>query len=408
LKEQLQDQADDFLAEIEALKSLLQKEAKEAGSELSKLEDAKLQLEQQLNAEKKDHSASKLAAAERLEQTMKDAEARRIREIDALQKNLSGDAEEKINALLKKHADEMSSLQESSTKALQDSIDKYEGEKKEAHLEAQKKLKTSLLDLQTKCSEERKAALAAMSSDFTSQISNLNDAHNSAIDGCRGEIDGLNRSLELSTENNNDLQKQLEALHQEKARREEQFVLERDQLLRGHEQDIRVEREKGERAAIEVAQKAANDLQHTKHEFREAMHQQEERIKELEDDLEEMHLRYKNRESRQEDLRMIEELERQMVDKDLLVEKTKEEMMYFKREMLNREESYNTKFNAAPNVGVMNVIKTKDKGGPGKKKEKTARHPVPQNNGMGGMGGMGMGIGGGMGSGPIGVLGGKK
>ena len=175
--------------------------------------------------------------------------------------------------------------------------------------------------------------------------------------------------------------------------------MERDQILREHDQDIRAEREKGERLAIEITQKAANDIQTVKQEFRQAMHQQEERIKELEEDLDEMHLRYQNRESRQEDLRIIEELERQMVDKDRLVEKTKEEMLYFKREMLNREESYNTKFNAAPNVGVMNVLKTKDKtkGGPGAKKT-TARHPVPQNNGMGGMS-----------SGPsMGILGGGK
>lgn len=31
--------------------------------------------------------------------------------------------------------------------------------------------------------------------------------------------------------------------------------------------------------------------------------------------------------------------------------------MYFKREMINREESYNTKFNVSPVVGVMNVVK---------------------------------------------------
>ena len=49
-----------------------------------------------------------------------------------------------------------------------------------------------------------------------------------------------------------------------------------------------------------------------------------------------------------------------MVDKDELVAKTKEEMLYFKREMLNREENYNQKFNRTPNVGVMQVLKGKD------------------------------------------------
>ena len=70
--------------------------------------------------------------------------------------------------------------------------------------------------------------------------------------------------------------------------------------------------------------------------------------------------KWNNRESRPEDLERIRELEIEMVDKDHLVKKTKDEMMYFKREMLNREENYNQKFGAAPNVGVMQVIKNKD------------------------------------------------
>ena len=44
-----------------------------------------------------------------------------------------------------------------------------------------------------------------------------------------------------------------------------------------------------------------------------------------------------------------------MVAKDELVARTKEEMLYFKREMLNREDNYNQKFNRNPVVGVMQV-----------------------------------------------------
>ena len=33
-------------------------------------------------------------------------------------------------------------------------------------------------------------------------------------------------------------------------------------------------------------------------------------------------------------------------------------MAYFKRELINREENFNSKFNAKPNVGVMNVLPT--------------------------------------------------
>ena len=73
-----------------------------------------------------------------------------------------------------------------------------------------------------------------------------------------------------------------------------------------------------------------------------------------------MNDKYLNRESRPEDIARIQQLEQEMVDKDHLVKKTKDEMMYFKREMLNREENYNVKFGGVqPNVGVMNVLPTK-------------------------------------------------
>ena len=45
------------------------------------------------------------------------------------------------------------------------------------------------------------------------------------------------------------------------------------------------------------------------------------------------------------DLERIRQLEEEMVDKDKLVKKTMEEMVYFKRELLNREENFNKRFN---------------------------------------------------------------
>ena len=76
--------------------------------------------------------------------------------------------------------------------------------------------------------------------------------------------------------------------------------------------------------------------------------------------------------------------------------------MYFKREMLNREESYNQKFNRTVNVGVMDPLSAKNKDsnsnskkGPGPNKPTYAVNPTggAMNGGMGGMGGMGLGIG---------------
>lgn len=67
--------------------------------------------------------------------------------------------------------------------------------------------------------------------------------------------------------------------------------------------------------------------------------------------------RYARRESRPEDVSRIADLERLVAEKDALVRRTLDEMVYFKRELLNREEMYNKTFARTPNVGVMNVLK---------------------------------------------------
>ncbi|KAG6620733.1 Histidine--tRNA ligase [Phytophthora cinnamomi] len=62
--------------------------------------------------------------------------------------------------------------------------------------------------------------------------------------------------------------------------------------------------------------------------------------------------KYARRESRPEDVSRIVELERYVLEKDALVRRTLDEMAYFKRELLNREEMYNKTFARTPNVGI--------------------------------------------------------
>ena len=69
------------------------------------------------------------------------------------------------------------------------------------------------------------------------------------------------------------------------------------------------------------------------------------KVSTLKSEMEQMHERWLARESRPEDIERIQTLEREMVEKDALVQKTREEMSYFKRELLNREENFNKKFN---------------------------------------------------------------
>jgi hypothetical protein len=164
-------------------------------------------------------------------------------------------------------------------------------------------------------------------------------------------------------------------------------------------------------------ERANADIAILKGEHVEVRAQYEQRISEVTAQFRALEKRYLNRESREEDLARIEQLMREMVEKDELVVRTREEMQYFKREMLNREENYNQKFGKSPNVGVMQVIKTKDpteekKDGKAKPTQMRLVNPNggnmmggvgPGSMGVGGLGGMGVG-----GSGGVGGIGGMS
>ncbi|KAG9402123.1 hypothetical protein AC1031_007824 [Aphanomyces cochlioides] len=74
---------------------------------------------------------------------------------------------------------------------------------------------------------------------------------------------------------------------------------------------------------------------------------------------------YARRDSRLEDLNRIADLEHEVAQKDALVHQTIDEMAYIKRELLNREETYNKTFSRSPNVGVLQVLRPPSNLNPG-------------------------------------------
>ena len=75
--------------------------------------------------------------------------------------------------------------------------------------------------------------------------------------------------------------------------------------------------------------------------------------------LQEAEERYENRESRPEDLELIEQLRQQLYEREMLVKRMEEEKQYFQRELVNRETNFNKVFNSDPKVGVLNPFQSK-------------------------------------------------
>ncbi|MBN3293368.1 F184A protein, partial [Polypterus senegalus] len=72
--------------------------------------------------------------------------------------------------------------------------------------------------------------------------------------------------------------------------------------------------------------------------------------------------KFRNRESRPEDLQFIAELKDMVTERESLVKKLIDDKKFYQLELVNRETNFNKVFNASPNVGVINpLVKQKKK-----------------------------------------------
>ncbi|XP_034055335.1 LOW QUALITY PROTEIN: protein FAM184A-like [Gymnodraco acuticeps] len=145
---------------------------------------------------------------------------------------------------------------------------------------------------------------------------------------------------------------------------------EANQQIRSHEQELtkRHERELAEMSAVH-----SRETQNMLSDFNKAQEVLKDKISALQILLEGTEDKFRNRESRHEDLQVIAELKDMVSERESLVKKlvksehwikpgSKDDKKYYQLELVNRETNFNKVFNASPNVGVINpLIKQKKK-----------------------------------------------
>ena len=90
--------------------------------------------------------------------------------------------------------------------------------------------------------------------------------------------------------------------------------------------------------------------------FAEVQRMQQEQAALLQSRLDDLQRRFDNRPSRPDDLQRISKLTELAKMKDAEVRRVREEMQYFKLELVNRENNFNKVFARSPNVGLMNPL----------------------------------------------------
>uniref|UniRef100_A0A668AQT4 Family with sequence similarity 184 member A n=1 Tax=Myripristis murdjan TaxID=586833 RepID=A0A668AQT4_9TELE len=176
----------------------------------------------------------------------------------------------------------------------------------------------------------------------------------------KSHIAQLDHQIHTLNENISTLTKELELKGKEVLK----IRSEANQQIRAHEQELT---KKHEREMSELSAVHNRETQNMLSDFNKAQEVLKDKIAALQILLEGTEEKFRNRESRPEDLQVIAELKDMVTEREALVKKLVDDKKFYQLELVNRETNFNKVFNASPNVGVINpLIKQK------RKNEKTA------------------------------------
>ncbi|XP_010160361.1 protein FAM184A isoform X3 [Antrostomus carolinensis] len=364
-----QKKVEDLLDQISLLKQNLEMQLSQSQSSLQQLQAQFSQERQRLTQEIQE-------LEEEHQQRHKSLQEAHILAFQNMEETKEQEQKELEERLQQKHSEELQALKETHKQAM-------EGFK----LEMEQEIQTLRFELE----DEGKAMLASLRSELNHQhaaaIDQLRHNHQQELVAAKMELE---RSIELGRRQEkeflcriSDLQDELrhrdhhiaeldkEILHlhenisaltkelEFKGKEVLRIRSESNQQIRMHEQDLSKKHEK------ELDVLAADHIRE-KQSMLADFNKTQELLKEinsaLQISLEEMEEKYKNRESRPEDLQLISELKDLIAERDQLIKKLIEDKKFYQLELVNRETNYNKIFNASPNVGVINpLVKQKKK-----------------------------------------------
>uniref|UniRef100_A0A8C1LG72 Family with sequence similarity 184 member A n=1 Tax=Cyprinus carpio TaxID=7962 RepID=A0A8C1LG72_CYPCA len=187
--------------------------------------------------------------------------------------------------------------------------------------------------------------------ELLSRISDLQEE----VSRRKKQIADLDHEIHTLNENISTLTKELELKGKEVLK----IRSEANQQIRAHEQDLC---KKHEREMAELNALHHRETQNMLSDFNKAQELLKDKISALQILLEGTEDKFRNRESRHEDLQTIAELKDMVAEREALVKKLVDDKKFYQLELVNRETNFNKIFSANPNVGVINpLVKQKRK-----------------------------------------------
>ncbi|XP_062426914.1 protein FAM184A isoform X2 [Rhea pennata] len=315
-----QKKVEDLLDQISLLKQNLEMQLSQSQSSLQQLQAQFSQERQRLTQEIQE-------LEEEHQQRHKSLQEAHILAFQNMEETKEQEQKELEERLQQKHSEELQALKETHKQAM-------EGFK----LEMEQELQTLRFELE----DEGKAMLASLRSELNHQhaaaIDQLRHNHQQELVAAKLELE---RSIELGRRQEKEFLCRISDL-QDELRHRDHHIAELDKEILHLHENISALTKELEFKGKEVLRIRSESNQQIS--------------------LEEMEEKYKNRESRPEDLQLISELKDLIAERDQLIKKLIEDKKFYQLELVNRETNYNKVFNASPNVGVINpLVKQKKK-----------------------------------------------
>ncbi|XP_027572113.1 protein FAM184A isoform X5 [Pipra filicauda] len=315
-----QKKVEDLLDQISLLKQNLEMQLSQSQSSLQQLQAQFSQERQRLTQEIQE-------LEEEHQQRHKSLQEAHILAFQNMEETKEQEQKELEERLQQKHSEELHALKETHKQAM-------EGFK----LEMEQELQTLRFELE----DEGKAMLASLRSELNHQhaaaIDQLRHNHQQELVAAKMELE---RSIEIGRRQEKEFLCRISDL-QDELRHRDHHIAELDKEILHLHENISALTKELEFKGKEILRIHSESNQQIS--------------------LEEMEEKYKNRESRPEDLQLISELKDLIAERDQLIKKLIEDKKFYQLELVDRETNYNKMFNASPNVGVINpLVKQKKK-----------------------------------------------
>uniref|UniRef100_A0A8C8J7Q0 Protein FAM184A/B N-terminal domain-containing protein n=1 Tax=Oncorhynchus tshawytscha TaxID=74940 RepID=A0A8C8J7Q0_ONCTS len=363
-REGWQRKVEDLLEQISLLKQSLELQLSQSQGALQQLQvqfsQEREHLSQQLQELQLEHQRRehRLQEAQRCAHgTLEDARQHQLR---ALEERLKQEQREEVLALKDAHRRTLDILRQQSEQELQTLRFELEDEGKAMLASLRSELNhlhaTAIEHLrQIHLKDNTAAKLELQGLAITSCASHIQDLLGSISDlqqevSCRTHrITDLDHEIHSLNDTISTLTRELELKGKEVLR----VRSEANQQIRAHEQDLtkRHERELGELSAVHH-----RETQIMLSDFNKAQELLKDKISALQILLEGTEDKFRNRESRHEDLQVIAELKDMVTEREALVKKLVDDKKFYQLELVNRETGFNKVFNTSPNVGVINPL----------------------------------------------------